>query len=144
MTYTCRLASAGCRHRVANLGAEPDHVKGVEDRNRVGHLVTDRVDLAPERIQRSLFDAGGKPVGLGLQPGLIGGSGPSHHGVEKSGVEASVLVTGQIDHYRHCRSVPTQVASPAPARERAEGADRDRRPDQAQHKTRALDLVPGR
>ena len=86
---------------VDDLGAEPDDVKGVEDRNRVGQLVTDRVGIAPERIQRSLFDAGGEPVGLGLQPALVRGSGASHDGVEKSGVEASVLVTGQIDHDRH-------------------------------------------
>ena len=43
-------------------------MEGVEHRDRVGELVTDRVRIATERIQRGLFDAGGESVGLVLQP----------------------------------------------------------------------------
>ena len=57
--------------------------------------------IATEWIQRGLFDGGSESVGLVLQPRLVGGSRAADDGVEKPGVEASVLVTGQIDHDRH-------------------------------------------
>jgi hypothetical protein len=61
----------------------------------------DRVRIAAKRIQRGLLDIGGEPVRLSLQPGLVGGSGAADYGVEGSGLEASVLVTGEIDHDGH-------------------------------------------
>ena len=36
---------------VDDLSPEPDDMEGVEDRHRVGQLVTDRVGIAAERIQ---------------------------------------------------------------------------------------------
>ena len=89
------------RTSVDDLGSEANDVEGVEDRDRVGQLVTDSVRRATERIQRGLFDGGGESVGLVLQPRLVGGSGAADDRVEKPGVEASVLVTGQIDHDCH-------------------------------------------
>ena len=41
---------------VDDLGAEPDHVEGVEHGDRVGQLVADRVGVATERVQRGLLD----------------------------------------------------------------------------------------
>ncbi len=41
---------------VDDLGAEPDDVEGVQDGDRVGQLVADRVGVAAERVQRRLFD----------------------------------------------------------------------------------------
>src|SRR5215204_5393677 len=48
-----------------------------------------------------LLDVSGESVRLSLQPGLVGGSGAANNRVKESGVEASVLVTGQIHHDRH-------------------------------------------
>jgi hypothetical protein len=76
-------------------------MEGIQHRDRVGQLVTDPVRIATERIQRGLFDGGGKSVGLVLQPRLVSGPGPADDRVKESGMEASVLVTGQIDHNRH-------------------------------------------
>ena len=85
---------------VDDLGAEPDHVEGVEDGDRVGQPVADRVRISAERVQRGLLHAVDEPVGLGLQPGLVDGAGAADDGVEQPGVQASGLVTGQIDHDR--------------------------------------------
>jgi hypothetical protein len=35
---------------VNDLGAEPDHMEGIQHRDRVRELFVDRVGLAPERI----------------------------------------------------------------------------------------------
>ena len=86
---------------VDHLGSQPDHMEGIQHRDRVRQLITDRVRIATERIQCGFFDGGGESVGLVLQPGLVGGPGPADDRVEKPGVEASVLVTRQIDHNRH-------------------------------------------
>jgi hypothetical protein len=86
---------------VEDLCPEANDVEGVEDRDRVGQLVTDSVRIATEWIQRGLFDSGAESVGLVVQPRLVGGSGAADNRVEKPGVEASVLVTGQIDNDRH-------------------------------------------
>ena len=74
---------------VDDLGSEANDVEGVEDRDRVGQLVTDSVRIATERIQRGLFDGSGESVGLVLQPRLVGGSGAADDRVEEPGVEAS-------------------------------------------------------
>ena len=84
---------------VDDLCPEANDVEGVEGRDRVGQLVTDSVRIATEPIQRGLFDGGGESVGLVLQPRVVGGSGATT--ASKPGVEASVLVPGQIDHDRH-------------------------------------------
>jgi len=82
---------------VDDLGAEPDYVEGVEDGDRVGQLVSDGVGVAAERVQRCLLDVSGEPLRLVVQPPLVGGSGPADDGVEQPRVQASVLVTGEID-----------------------------------------------
>jgi len=64
------------------LGAEPDHVEGVEDGDRVGQLVADGVGVAAERVQRGLLDLPGEPLRLVVQPRLVGGAGPTDDGVE--------------------------------------------------------------
>jgi hypothetical protein len=96
---------------IDDLGAQPDYMEGIQHRDRVGQLVTNRVRIATERIQRGFLDGGGETVGLVLQPGLVGGPRPADDRVEKPGVEASVLVTGQIDHNRH-RPVGADSAGP--------------------------------
>ena len=60
---------------VDDLGAEPDHVEGVEDRDRVGEAVMDGVRIAAERVEGGLLDAVDEPVGLGFQPGFVDGAG---------------------------------------------------------------------
>ena len=86
---------------VDDLGAEPDHMEGVQHRDRVGQLVTDRVRVAAERVEGGVLDAGDerRPV-LGLSASLVGGPGAAGDGVQQPGVEASVLVAGQVDHDR--------------------------------------------
>ena len=49
---------------VDDLGAQLDDVKGVEDGDRVGQLVPDRVGVAPERVEGGVLDPGGEGVGL--------------------------------------------------------------------------------
>ena len=86
---------------VDDLGAEPDHVEGVQHRDRVGQLVSDGVGVAAERVQRGLLNLPGEPVRLVVQPPLVGGAGPADDGVEQLRMQASVLVTGEIDHDGH-------------------------------------------
>jgi hypothetical protein len=50
-----------------------------------------------ERFQRGVFHAVEEALGLGLQPRLVDAPGAAHDSVHQSGVEASSLVTGQID-----------------------------------------------
>jgi hypothetical protein len=83
---------------IDDLGAQPDHVEGIEHRDRVREAVADRVGIAAERIQRGLFDAVDEPLGLGFQPGLVDAPGAAHDGVQEPSMQASRLVTGQIDH----------------------------------------------
>jgi len=85
---------------VDDLGSEPDYVKGVKHRDRVGQPVMNGVRLSPKRIKRRLLHAVDEPVRLGFQPGLVDTAGAAHDGVQQSCVQASGLVTGQIDHDR--------------------------------------------
>jgi hypothetical protein len=41
---------------VDDLGAQLHDVEGVQDRDGVGQLVADRVGVAPERVERGVFD----------------------------------------------------------------------------------------
>src|SRR5215207_2002960 len=83
------------------LMAHPHHMEGVQHRDRVGQLISDGVGVAAERVQRCPLNLAGEPVRLVVQPPLVGGSGPADDRVQEPGVQASVLVTGQIDHDRH-------------------------------------------
>jgi hypothetical protein len=83
---------------VDDLGAEPDHVKGVKHGDHVGQPVMNGVRISPKRIKRRLLHAVDEPVRLGFQPGLVDAAGAAHDGVQQSCVQASGLVTGQIDH----------------------------------------------
>ena len=56
---------------VDDLGAEPHHVEGVEDGDRVGQLVADRVRVAAERVQGGLLDPVDEPVGLGCRASVL-------------------------------------------------------------------------
>ena len=48
---------------VDDLGGQPDDMEGVEYGDRVGQLVTDRVRVATERVQRGLFELAVNPSG---------------------------------------------------------------------------------
>jgi hypothetical protein len=96
---------------VNDLGAEPDHVKGVKDGDRVGQPVMNGVRISPKRIKRSLLHAVDEPVRLGFQPGLVDAAGTAHNRIQQPGVQASGLVTGQIDHDRD-RSVDPDPRRP--------------------------------
>jgi hypothetical protein len=80
------------------LSSEPDHMERVEDRHHVREAVLNRVGVAAERIQGGVVDAIDERLGLVLQPCLVHTSGAAHNRIEQSGVEASGLVTGQINH----------------------------------------------
>jgi hypothetical protein len=82
---------------INDLGAEPDHMEGVEHRDRVRELVVDGVGVAAERVQGGVLDVVDELLGLGLQPGFVDTPGAAHDGVEQPGMQASGLVTGQID-----------------------------------------------
>ena len=83
---------------IDHLGPQPDHVEGIEHSDRVREAVADRVGISAERIQGGLFDAVDEPIWLCFQPGLVDRTGAPDDRVEESGVEASGLVTGEIDH----------------------------------------------
>jgi hypothetical protein len=81
-------------HLIDYLGAEPDHVEGIEHRDRVRQAVVNGVGVAAERVQRGLLDAVDEAFGLGFQPGLVDAAGAADDRVQQPGVEASGLVTG--------------------------------------------------
>ena len=91
---------------VDDLGAEPDHVKGVKDGDRVGQPVMNGVRVSPKRIKRGLLHAVDEPVGLGFQPGLVDAAGAAHDGVQQSCVQASGLVTVRSTMIVTARSTP--------------------------------------
>ena len=80
------------------LSAQPDHVESVEDRDRIGQPVTNSVGISPKWVERSLLHAVDEPVRLGFQPGLVDTPGAAQDGIQQPGMQASVLVTGQIHH----------------------------------------------
>jgi hypothetical protein len=80
-------------------------------RDRVGQRVTNGVRISPKWVQRSLLHAVNEPVGLRFQPGLVDAPGAADDGVEQPRVQASILVTGQIDHDRH-RSIRSHFGRP--------------------------------
>ena len=85
-------------HLVDHLRPEPDDMERIEDSHGVRQAVTDGVGVAAERIQGGLFHAVDEAVGLGFQPALVDAAGAADDGVEQPGVQASGLVTGQINH----------------------------------------------
>jgi hypothetical protein len=46
---------------IDHLGAQPDHIKGIEYRDCVPQVVTDAVAVTAERVQRGLLNASMKP-----------------------------------------------------------------------------------
>jgi hypothetical protein len=83
---------------VDDLGAEPDHVEGVQHRDRVREAVTDRVGIPAKRVQGGSLHAVDELVGLGFQPGFVDRARAADDRVEEPGMQTSRLVTGQIDH----------------------------------------------
>jgi hypothetical protein len=67
---------------VDDLGAEPHHVEGVQDRHRLRQALVDGVRIPTKGVQRGLLDAVDEPVGLGLQPSFVDGAGASDDGVQ--------------------------------------------------------------
>jgi hypothetical protein len=85
---------------VHSLGAELDHVEGVQHGDGVLELVVDGVLVAVKRVQgrdRDVVAEGlaacGEPVGVDL-------SRPAGDQVQQPGANTSLLVTGQVDHPR--------------------------------------------
>src|SRR5687767_13615373 len=97
---------------VHDLGSEPDYVKGVKDGDRVGQPIMNGVRISPKRVERRLLHAVDEPVRLGFQPGLVDTAGAAHDGVQQSCVQASGLITGQIDHDRDRSVDPDPRRSP--------------------------------
>jgi hypothetical protein len=100
MTELLLLHSApGLLHRGQ---PQPDHVEGVEDRDRVGELVIDGVGVAPEGIQGGDLDPGGEVLSAGLEPTGVRGSRASRDEVEQPGLRlgpaAGTGSLGEVDH----------------------------------------------
>ena len=72
-------------------------MEGVKDGDRVGQSVMYGVGISPKWVQRGLLHAVDEALGLGFQPGFVDTAGTADDGVEQPSVQASVLVTGQID-----------------------------------------------
>jgi hypothetical protein len=53
--------------------------------------------IATKRIQRGGFDVGEETARLGVKPSFVDGAGAADDGVEEPRVQASGLVTGQVD-----------------------------------------------
>ena len=83
---TQRILLNAAADLVDDLGPEPDNVEGIQDADGVGQFVADRVGISAERVQRGLLNLPGEPIRLALQPCLVGGARPAHHGVEQSRV----------------------------------------------------------
>lgn len=77
---------------------ESDHMKGVEHCGGVGEFVVDGVLVAPERIQRGDFHPSLERLAALVEPRLVHRARAARHEVQQSRVDASVLVTGQVDH----------------------------------------------
>jgi hypothetical protein len=61
-------------------------MKGVEDRDHVRELVTDRIGVAPERVEGGMLHAGDERRVLALQPAGVGGPGPAGDHVQEASV----------------------------------------------------------
>jgi hypothetical protein len=57
--------------------------------------------VAAERVQGGVLDAGDELRQLLLEPARVRGCGTARHDVERPGMQASVLVTGQVHHRGH-------------------------------------------
>ncbi len=95
------------------MGAELDDVEGVQDGDGVGQLVAQCVGVGAEWVQRGVLDAGDERLGLRLQPAGVGVAGAARDDVKKAGVQASVLVAGQVHHRsRGAVAVPDPRGAP--------------------------------
>jgi hypothetical protein len=56
-------------------------VEGIQHGDRVREAVADGVGVAAERVQRGLFHAVDKALGLGFQPGLVDAPGAADDGI---------------------------------------------------------------
>jgi len=82
---------------IDHLGAEPHHVERVEHGDGIWEAVMNRVGVATERVQWGVVDAVDEALGLVVQPGLVVRSGAARNRIQQSGMQASGLVTGQIN-----------------------------------------------
>jgi hypothetical protein len=73
-------------------------MEGIEHGHRVREAVMNRVGIAAEWVQGGVIDALDEALGLILQPGLVDASGAAHDRIEQPSMQASSLVTGQINH----------------------------------------------
>jgi hypothetical protein len=85
---------------VDDLGFEAHGVEGVEDGDRVGQFVADRVRISPERVERGVFDAVPERLMLACQPGRIRGAGSAGDDIGQPCPEPAVLISGQVHHRR--------------------------------------------
>src|SRR5215207_9805466 len=85
-------------HLVDNLAAQPDHMKRIQHSDGVGQSVVDRVGIPAEGVERSSLNAVDELVGLVAEPAFVDASGAADDGVQQSGVQASGLVTREINH----------------------------------------------
>jgi hypothetical protein len=67
---------------IDHLGAQPDHVEGVEDGDRIGQPVTNGVGISPKWVERGLLHAVDEPLRLGFQPGFVDTARAAHNGVQ--------------------------------------------------------------
>jgi hypothetical protein len=82
------------------VARELDDVEGIEDCDRFGQLVMDRVAIPAERVQRGAFDRHGDLDPLLLEPVGVARAGPALHGIEQPHTETPVGAAGEVDHHR--------------------------------------------
>ena len=104
---------------VDDLGAEPHHVEGVKDCDRVGQPVTNRVRISTKRIQAQPSPRRRRTRRVGRSShALIDRAGAAHHGVQQPGVKhpawsrvrSTMIVTARStpirDGRQMCSSTP--------------------------------------
>jgi hypothetical protein len=94
---------------VDDVGAELDHMEGVQHRGRVLKLVIDGVLVAVKRVQGRDLDPAREALAASLEPVAVGPPRAAGDQVEQTSPDASVLVTGQVDHAGELLRAPAAV-----------------------------------
>ena len=83
---------------IHSCGSEFDYVERVEHGGGVFKVVIDRVLVPVKRVQRRDLHPGPERWGACSEPPAVGLPRAARDQVQQSGVDVSLLVTGQVDH----------------------------------------------
>lgn len=85
-------------HFVDGLGAELDHMEGVEHGGGVLELVVDGVLVAVERVEGGDLDTVAEVLATLFEPVAVGLPGPAGHQVQQPRPRVAVLIGSEVDH----------------------------------------------